>query len=106
MNWYAMGWAWTTGSFTTSGDVDLDPNQSYLVTGGVTESDGGGKAHLYISVLCTSDGDQQLCGIRDEGGDDGLTLVEALPPRSSRVTISFRSTGGGTHRGEYVIYQL
>ncbi len=20
MNWYAMGWAWTTGSFATSGD--------------------------------------------------------------------------------------
>jgi hypothetical protein len=36
-------------------------------------------AHVYISMVCTVDGDLRLCGVRDEG------LTKQLPPARLRL---------------------
>jgi len=98
--WYTM---WTTGTFTVSLTVPLDWQRSYLVTGGLTQTDGPDYAHVYISTVCSYDGgDQVLCGIRDDPDDSGLNLIEALDAASS-VTVKLRTTGG-RHRAEGFVY--
>jgi hypothetical protein len=102
IDWYFM---WTTGNFTVSITLDLDWHHSYLVTGGLVQTDGGDYAHAYISELCSySGGDQVLCGIRDDGDDSGLNLYEFVSGASS-VTITLHTTGG-RHRAEGSIFQL
>jgi hypothetical protein len=105
MNWYYQGYMWTIGSGQTSADIPLDPTKNYLVTGGLTQTDSG-PAHVYISTLCTISGDQQSCGVRDDGGDDRLGLEEPLPLGSSKVTITFKSGGGGFHVAYFVVYEV
>ncbi len=104
MTWAWTYWMWTTGTFTTSLTMSLNPSRSYMVTGYLTQKDGGDYAHVYISMVCTISGDQRLCGIRDISGDDGLSIVENLNGADS-VTIKL-TTKGGHHRAEGVIWEL
>jgi hypothetical protein len=75
-----------------------------MVTGYLTQKDGGDYAHVYISMVCTINGDQRLCGIRDISSDEGLSIVENLSGADS-VTIKL-TTRGGRHRAEGVIWEL
>jgi hypothetical protein len=104
MTWATIYWMWTTGTYTTSITASLDPNRSYMVTGYLTQKDGGDYAHVYISMVCTISGDQRECGIRDDSGDDGLSIVENVSGADS-VTIKL-TTKGGRHRAEGVIWEL
>ena len=101
INWYFM---WTTGSFSTSLTVNLNPNKTYLVTGGLVQTQGDNYAHAFISEVCTGGGDVILCGIRDTSGDTDLNLYEFLSG-AVNVTITLRTTGG-RHRVEGSIYEL
>jgi hypothetical protein len=105
MTWDWTYWLWTSGTFTASVTLALDPSQNYVVTGYLTQTNGGDYAHVYIAMVCTISGDQQLCGVRDDGGDGSLNIVEALPSGASSVTINLKTTGGN-HRAEGVIWQL
>ena len=105
MNWAWWYTLWTTGSTTASITMGLDWQQGYLVTGGLTQTDGGDYAHVYIAEVCSYDGgDEVMCGIRDDGGDAGLNLVEPVSSASS-VTVSLHTTGG-SHRAEGIVYQV
>lgn len=104
MTWAWEYWMWTTGTFTTSVTLSLDPTRSYMVTGYLTQTDGGDYAHVYISMVCTVSGDQRLCGIRDSSGDSSLNIVEAISGADT-VTIKLTTTGGA-HRAEGVIWEL
>src|SRR5262245_32826491 len=84
VNFYYQNGMWTQGSIQQSVDVPLDPSSRYLVTGGMTQTDGAGLAHLYISVVCFISGDVQSCGVRDADGDSGLWLVEELDAGASK----------------------
>jgi hypothetical protein len=98
-------WMWNTGTFDNTLGVSLDWHKSYLITGGLTLTDGDDYAHAYISTVCTyTGGDVVLCGVRDIGDDFGLGLTEFVSSAIS-VTIKLR-TKGGKHRVEGVIYEL
>lgn len=98
-------WMWTTGTIDVTLDVALDWRKSYLVTGYLTLTDGANYAHVYISTVCTyRGGDQVLCGVRDIGGDFGLSVTEFISS-ASKVTLKLRAKGG-SHRAEGVIYEL
>jgi hypothetical protein len=100
--WYTM---WTTGTFTVTLTLPLDWRLNYLVTGGLTQTDSGDYAHLYIAEVCTYNGsDVVLCGLRDLDGETDLNIVEPLSS-ADRVTIKLRTTGG-RHRAEGVVYQV
>ena len=101
INWYYM---WTTGSFSISHTFNLNPDRAYLVTGGLVLKQGSDYAHAFISEVCTSSGDQVLCGLRGTSGDTNLNLYEFIS-RAISVTITLRTTGG-RHRVEGSIYQL
>jgi hypothetical protein len=103
MNVYWLNGIWTTGTFSFTEDIPLNPSKRYLVTGALTQSDG--RTHLYISMVCTLRGDVQLCGVRDVGNDDNLWLYEFLPPNASKVQIKLKSSGG-RNKGEYLVYEL
>jgi hypothetical protein len=99
MNWAWWYTLWTTGSTTASITMGLDWQQGYLVTGGLTQTDGGDYAHVYIAEVCSYDGgDEVMCGIRD---DDGVEPVSS----ASSVTVSLHTTGG-SHRAEGIVYQV
>jgi hypothetical protein len=105
--WY---WMWVTGGTSASVSMGLDPSRTYLVTGALTGKDGGDYAQLYISMLCTIDGDQQLCGIRDDPPPDPVTSIQTLDigevlNGASSVTVTFRCSGGA-HRAEGVVYDI
>lgn len=104
MTWEWTYWMWIAGGSTTSLTMSLDPNRSYMVTGYLTQKDGDDYAHVYISMVCTIDGDLRKCGIRDLSGDTGLGIVETLSGADS-VTIKL-TTKGGRHRAEGVIWAL
>ena len=104
MNLHDNGWMWTTGRFEVTVEVKLDWRKSYLVTGYLTLTEGGERAHVYIASVCTYHGGQQLCGLRDVDDDFGLSVTEVVSSASS-VTIKLR-TQGGAHRAEYVVYEL
>src|SRR5205807_1790191 len=97
---YDSYWMWVEGGTSASVSIGLDPARSYFVTGGLTGKNGGDYAQLYISTLCTLQGDQQLCGVRDDPPPDPNTAIqtlgieEFLAPNSSSVTITFRCSGG------------
>jgi hypothetical protein len=105
MNYYGAFWAWAIGQYQGSVQIDLDPEQSYLVTGFLTQTETEGYAHVYIQEVCTMSGGQQMCGVRDVTRDFQLNIVEVLSGASS-VTIGFRTGSGGRHQMEGVIYQL
>lgn len=108
---YDSYWMWVQGGTSVSVSVALDPSRSYLVTGGLTGKNGGDYAQVYISMLCTIQGDQQLCGVRDVGPPDPNTSIqtlgieEFLAPNASSVTIKLRCSGG-SHRAEGVVYDI
>jgi hypothetical protein len=102
MRVYTTWWAWTTGTYTVSGGIGLDPTKTYLITGGMPMNDGG-YSHVYISVVCHGTG-PILCGVRDTGDDFTLGLTEFISSAVS-VTLKLKSTGG-RHRAEVVIYEL
>ena len=94
---------WTTGTYTVSLTIPLDWQRTYLVTGGLTQTDGSDYAHVYISTVCNYDGgDQVLCGVRDDSDESGLNLIEVLSAASS-VTLKLKTTGG-RHRAEGFVY--
>jgi hypothetical protein len=100
--WYTM---WTTGTFKVTVTIPLDYRKTYLVTGGLTQTDGDRYAHVYISTVCSySGGDQVLCGVRDFVDDSGLNLVEVVSGALS-VTIALRTTGG-RHRAEGAVFEI
>lgn len=96
---------WTSGAFTATRTYSLNPLKRYLITGGVTKTEGTSYSHAYISELCTGSGDVILCGVRDLNGDDDLRLTEFISNAVS-VTVKFRSTGAGRRRMEGVLYEL
>ena len=91
--WYTM---WTTGTFRTTITIPLDSRKTYLVTGGLTQTESDRYAHVYISTVCTRSDDQILCGVRDIEDDRGRNLVEIVSG-AINVTIALR-TEGGRHR--------
>jgi hypothetical protein len=104
-------WMWTTGTFTASITVSLNRSRRYHVTGGLVGKEGGDYGQVFISTVCTTSGDQVLCGVRDDPSSTPdkniktLGLNEILPPAADRVTIKLRSTGG-RHRAEGVVYDI
>jgi hypothetical protein len=103
-------WMWVTGGASASVSIGLDPSRSYLVTGALTGKDGSDYAQVYISMLCTIEGDQQLCGIRDVPPPDPVTSIQTLDigewlNNASSVTITLR-TSGGAHRAEGVVWDI
>ena len=103
-------WMWVTGGTSASVSIGLDPSRSYLVTGALSGKDGGDYAQVYISMLCTIQGDQQLCGIRDDPPPDPVTSIQTLDigeflNGASSVTITLRCSGGA-HRAEGVVYDV
>lgn len=108
---YESYWMWVTGGTSASITIGLNLSRQYLVTGGLTGKNGGDYAQVYISMVCTIDGDQQLCGLRDDPPPDPTTsiqslgIIEFLPVNASRVTITLRCSGGA-HRAEGVVYDI
>jgi len=82
----------------------FDLGKQYSVMGGLTQTDGSG-AHVYISTVCNIAGDQQLCGIRDIPDDHGLYCIDWLGPNLSKVTVTLKSTGGGDHIANVIIFE-
>ncbi len=98
-------WMWTTGTYEVTLDFGLDWRKSYLMTGFLTLTDGGDRAHIYIATECHySGGDQVLCGVRDSGDDFDLSVTEFISSASS-VTVKLK-TRGGAHRAEGVLYEV
>ena len=96
---------WTQGNTSVSATISLDRTKQYLVTGGLTLTDGDDYAHVYIARVCySSGGDVVQCGVRDIGGDAELGLVEFLSGARD-VTIKLKSTGG-RHTAEIMVYEL
>jgi hypothetical protein len=99
-------WMWTTGTFEVTVTLNLDWQRTYLLTGGLTLTEGDDHAHVYISTLCSySGGDQVLCGVRDIGGDGVDLGVTEFISGASSVTVKLK-TNGGKHRAEGALYQL
>jgi hypothetical protein len=95
-------WMETTGNFTVTVTMALDPTQTYVIEGFLTKKNGGDYAHVYISELCTQiSSDQIECGINDEPSSGIVSFLSS--PVS--VTVGLTTTGGN-HRAEGAIYQL
>lgn len=82
-----------------------------MVTGALTGKAGADYGQLFISVVCTQRGaDQILCGIRDDPSDPpnwniaNLGIVETLQS-ATRVTVKLRGDGG-LHRAEGIVYDV
>jgi hypothetical protein len=104
-------WMWTSGTFTVSHTIGLDPARRYLVTGGLTGKEAGRYGQVYISTVCIRRSpDQILCGIRDDPADPpganiaNLGIVELIQ-NATRVTVKLRGDGG-LHRAEGVVYDI
>jgi hypothetical protein len=104
-------WMWTSGNFTVTQTIGLDPARRYLATGALTGKEGASYGQVYISMLCTQrSSDQILCGIRDDPADPLFTNISTLGvaefiQNATRVTIKLRGDGG-LHRAEGVIYDI
>ena len=100
--WY---WAWVIGSSEVTVTMSLDWRKTYLITGGLTLTDGDDYAHVYISQVCYYNGSDVIsCGIRDIGDDFDLSVHEFVSGASS-VTVKLK-TRGGKHRAEGAAYEL
>ena len=93
-------WMWTSGKFSVTGTVGLNPARRYLVTGALTGKSGGDYGQVFISTLCTQrSSDQILCGIRDDPSDPpsfniaNLGIVEFVQ-NATRVTVKLRGDAG------------
>lgn len=100
---------WTSGTFTATIRINLNPSRRYLVTGGLTTKKDNDFSQLFIQTVCTGTS-PILCGIRDTdlSEDDRLRrlrLNEFLPAGASSIILALRSRGG-KHRGEGVIWEL
>ncbi|HZT43328.1 MAG TPA: hypothetical protein VFA07_14250 [Chthonomonadaceae bacterium] len=94
-------WMWTTGDFDETLTIALDPSRTYLVQTYLVKTDGSDYAHTYIAEVCNQDGDQILCGVRDEGDSDSVEIIS----QAVSVTVGLR-TKGGAHRAEGVVFAL
>jgi hypothetical protein len=104
-------WMWTSGRFSVTVTMRLDPARRYLVTGGLSGKSGGDYGQVFISTLCTrASSDQILCGIRDDASDPpssniaSLGIVE-LVQNATRVTVKLRGDGG-LHRAEGAVFDV
>jgi hypothetical protein len=104
-------WMWTSGTFSVTVTMRLDPARRYLVTGALTGKSGSDYGQVFISMLCTrSSSDQILCGIRDDPSDPpswniaNLGIVEFVQ-NATRVTVKLRGDGG-LHRAEGAIFDI
>ena len=104
-------WMWTSGRFSVSVTIPLNPARTYLTTGALTGKQGGDYGQVFISTVCTQRSvDQILCGIRDDPSDppaaniSNLGIVEILR-NATRVTVKLRGDGG-LHRAEGVVYDI
>jgi hypothetical protein len=103
-------WMWTQGNISATLTLGLDPARRYLVSGALVGKDGGNYGQVYIATVCSVDGDQVLCGIRDSPGDSpateimGLGIQEFISSAES-VTIKLRANGG-LHRAEGILYDI
>jgi hypothetical protein len=103
-------WLWTQGQFTVSLTIALDRNRRYLVTGALTGKSGGDYGQVFIATVCTMQGGQILCGIRDDPADPpadniaNLGIVEILS-NAVEVTVKLRGDDG-LHRAEGVVYDI
>lgn len=105
MDAYWSYYMWTTGTYVVSYTIPLDWTRRYLVTGALTQTDGGDYSHVYVSQVCNYyGGDVVLCGIRDVPDDLGLGIVEVID-HATNVTIKLRTTGG-RHRVEGAVFSL
>jgi hypothetical protein len=96
---------WTQGNTSVTATISLDSAKQYVVTGGLTLTDGDDYAHVYIARVCyAASGDAVQCGVRDTDGDAEVGLVEFLSGARD-VTVKLRSTGG-RHTAEVMIYEL
>jgi hypothetical protein len=99
-------WLYASGDANATYEFDLDPTQSYWITGGLTQTQNNG-AHLYVVGYCTISGDEQLCPLLGNYPDDsGLILQTFLGPGSTSVVVALQTTGGGDHFGEVSVYTL
>ncbi len=101
---------WTSGSISGTVTFGLDPARSFMMTGSLVGKDGGDYGQVYISMLCTVDGDEVLCGIRDDPSDSNFTDITGLDitefiSNADSVTVKLRATGG-LHRAEGVLYDI
>jgi hypothetical protein len=103
-------WMWTQGQFTVSLTIALDRNRRYLVAGALTGKSGGDYGQVFIATVCTMQGGQILCGIRDDPADApadnivNLGIVEILS-NAVEVTVKLRGDDG-LHRAEGVVYDI
>jgi hypothetical protein len=103
-------WMWTSGRFSITVTMRLDPARRYLVTGALTGKSGGDYGQVFISTLCTRSGGQILCGIRDDPADPpsfniaNLGILEVVQNATS-VTVKLRGDGG-LHRAEGTIFDI
>jgi hypothetical protein len=101
---------WTTGTFTISATLGLDPSRRYLLTGALPGVEGDDYGQIYTSVVCYLQGDTVLCGIRAEPSDSpdwkikNAWLNEVLSGAES-VTVTLDSTGG-RHHAEIALIDL
>ena len=107
---YWTYWMWTQGQFTVSLTIPLNQGRRYLFTGALTGESGSDYGQVFISTVCTVDGDQILCGIRDNPGDSAVAnlikqgICEVIG-NAVRVTLKLRGDGG-LHRAEGVVYDI
>jgi hypothetical protein len=104
-------WMWTSGSFSVSVTMGLDPARRYFVTGGLSGKSGGDYGQVYISTVCIRRGsDQILCGLRDvppgspAANIANLNINEFLS-NATRVTVKLRGDGG-LHRAEGTLFDI
>jgi hypothetical protein len=105
-------WMWTSGNFSVTVTMTLNPTRRYLVTGALVGKEGGDYGQIYISTVCTQpSSDQILCGVRDfplpapSSAIPSLGIVEILQPNATRVTVRLNATGG-RHRAEGTIFDI
>ena len=103
-------WMWTSGTFSVTVTIGLDPTRSYLLTGSLVGHEGGDYGQVYISTVCQVSADEVLCGIRDDPSDSTFTDISNLGitefiSRAESVTVKLRSTGG-LNRAEGVLYDV
>jgi hypothetical protein len=101
---------WTSGSISGTVTFALDPARTFMMTGALVGKDGDDYGQVYISTLCTVDGDEVLCGIRDDPSDSNFTDITELDitefiSNADSVTVKLRATGG-LHRAEGVLYDI
>jgi hypothetical protein len=105
MKFFNSAWLFTQNEGLVEKSLDLNTNNVYFITGGLTQT-GIGTAHLYISTICRRRDDQILCAAFGDRGDAGLRLQKVLGPGVSKVIFSLKSTGAGDHFGEVAIYDV